>query len=462
MNRSTLPVLFLCAAATACSDPGFDAASCKDSTFETCLEVSADDPDALQVAVNSLLDNTEIILGAGTFALDNQVTLRGASGVTLRGQSSELTILDFSKQEAQSNGVDVVGDDFAIADLTVQDAMKDGVRIEESNGVTIQRLNVTWSGGARSTNGAYGIYPVRSTNVLLEDSTVTYASDAGVYVGQCSNAIVRGNTAMHNVAGIEIENTQYADVYNNHTEDNSGGLVVFDLPGNPIVGRDVYIHDNTIINNNHPNFAPSGIVRSIPAGTGTFALASRRVEISGNTYDGNNTVDIALLNGLAIEGDAEAWALTTDSLIGDTDDLALMEGDGVVYNFRSEEIWVHSNSHGTSGTDVDISSLDLRPLGFLIGVVYGTTPVDHVIYGTIGESSFSATDASANSNDHHICVAGNTSGTFASLDIETLASRMDAGDFPSVDDLYRPAAPFAPFDCEGFTGGDLVDVELPE
>ena len=49
---------------------------------------------------------------------------------------------------------------------------------------------------------------------------------------------------------IEIENTQFADVYDNLAEDNSAGLLVFDLPGNPVLGRDVDIHDNQIINNN--------------------------------------------------------------------------------------------------------------------------------------------------------------------------------------------------------------------
>jgi parallel beta-helix repeat protein len=119
-----------------------------------------------------------------------------------------------------------------------------------------------------------------------------------------------------NVAGLEIENTQYADVYENHAEDNTGGIVVFDLPGNPIVGRDVRLRDNTIVRNNRRNFAPGGTVAEIPSGTGTFVMASRRVVVTNNTYEENNAVDIALISGLIIEGNPATWELDEAELVG--------------------------------------------------------------------------------------------------------------------------------------------------
>lgn len=100
---------------------------------------------------------------------------------------------------------------------------------------------------------------------------------------------MRNNIASGNVAGLEIEDTQHADVYGNLVEDNTGGLVIFDLPGNPIVGHDVYVHDNIVRNNNRDCFAPGGTVAAIPAGTGTFAMASRRVEIANNTHENNSS-----------------------------------------------------------------------------------------------------------------------------------------------------------------------------
>jgi parallel beta-helix repeat protein len=265
--------------------------------------------------------------------------------------------------------------------------------------------------------------------------------------------IVRNNTVTGNVAGLEIENTQYADVYGNTAEDNTGGIVVFDLPGNPIVGRDVRLRSNTIRNNNHVNFASGGTVASIPVGTGTFAMASRRVEITGNLYEGNNTGDIALISGLAIEQDVSKWTLPVSSLSGNFADLGLLSaGPGTIMNFRGENIVVANNKHSGSGTHADTG--DPLMLGLLLTVIYAGHPVDNVLYDAIGESRFDSTDPVKNTNDNHMCVGDNTGGTFASLalDKQSLTSQVA---------FFRPAAPFAPFDCTALAGGPIADVVLP-
>jgi parallel beta-helix repeat protein len=266
--------------------------------------------------------------------------------------------------------------------------------------------------------------------------------------------IVRRNKVRGNVAGLEIENTQYADVYHNLAEDNTGGIVVFDLPGNPIVGRDVRLRDNIIRSNNHVNFAAGGTVAAIPVGTGTFAMASRRVEITGNTYGGNNTVDISLISGLAIEPDPSKWELATAQLQGKYDDLGLLPGTAAdtVMNFRSENIVVSGNTHSGSGKMAD--TRDPLQLGLLLLLGFGGKPVASVLYDTIGEPQFHSTDAARNSNANHICVGGNTNGTFASLDLaEQSATAMTP--------FFQPAMPFKPFDCKALTGGPIAAVTLP-
>ena len=441
-------------------DPNFAVNRCEDATTTHCVEIAVENAQELLVTVNSMLDDTTVILGKGVFEYDNQVTIRGVSGITLMGQGMDATFLDFADQETQTNGVDVVSNNFLIQDLTVQNAKKDGIRVEDSDGVTFRRIRTTWTNGPSTDNGAYGIYPVKSRNVLVEDSEAFNAADAGLYVGQCVNAVVRRNIAKYNVAGIEIENTQYADVYENLAEGNTGGLLIFDLPGNPVVGRDIRIHNNVVRNNNYENYAPGGTVRSIPAGTGTVLLATRRVELFDNTYENNNTGDIAILNGLAIEGKASKWVLDPEEMVGDWEDLNLMADEEGVYNYRSEELYIYNNTFSGSGTDPDYSSLDLRPIGFLLWAVYGDTEVDNILYDGILESSFSATDPAGNSNDNHVCIGDSGTGTFASLDLETLAARAENFDFPTVDDLYRPAAPFAPFNCESLTLGKVAPVDL--
>ena len=453
--RLILPVLAL----AACSEKGFDAVSCDD--FEgTCEQYSVEEIAELFDRSNSLENDLTIVLGEGEFMLDNQLTLRGADGISLIGQGMDLTTIDLAPaSESQVNGVDSVGDNFLIQDLTIQNATKDALRIEDSSHIVIRRVRTTWSAGPSSENGAYGIYPVRVDHVLIEDSEALNAADAGLYVGQCQHAVVRNNLAEGNVAGIEIENTQYADVYGNLATDNTAGLVIFDLPGNPIVGRDVYLHDNEVINNNRANFAPSGVVRSIPAGTGTFMLASRRVLLENNVWEGNNTVAVATLSGLAIEGDPETWALSNDTLIGDIDDLGLMTGDGVTYNFRSEDVVVGVNTFTNNGSDADDADGVERELGLLLKLLYGSSPVDPIVYDGIGESAFDPTDAAAVSNDNHICTMDNAPATMVTLD---LAAILESGSIPTVNDVLQLEAPYAPYDCDSFRGGAMIMAELPQ
>jgi parallel beta-helix repeat protein len=440
----------------------FDRISCADVTG-TCFQYTPDQLGQLLDRANDLDDDTTLILSGGTFRLDNALTIRRNNGITLVGQGIDRTILDFSLQVAQSNGVDVIGDRFVIRELTITDSKKDGLRIEDSTDVVIRRIKVTWSGGPLATNGAYAIYPVRCTNVLLEDSQAYNASDAGLYVGQSINVIVRRNVARRNVAGLEIENTQYAEVYENLVEDNTAGLMVFDLPGNPVIGRDISVHDNVIRGNNRPNFAPSGTtVSQIPAGTGTFMLASRRVEYARNTYQDNNTLDIAILSGLAIQSSTGAWALDLAMVRGSTAGLDLPSDGVTILNFRTSEIWVHDNTHANFGTRADVADPDARPLGALLGTMYGLEfmSVDAIIYDAIGEQVMPGAGGNS-TNLNHVCLERESGATFAALGLDRLFELITGGMFPSLDDIYRPAQPFAPFDCSGFTGAPIAPVVLP-
>ncbi|HUQ00918.1 MAG TPA: parallel beta-helix domain-containing protein [Kofleriaceae bacterium] len=439
------------AALAACGEDEFPTNSCDDVTG-TCVQVAGGDANALQTAANSVEANTTIVLGAGRFAMTNSLTIR-ADGIHIIGQGIDKSTLDYGETTAQVNGIDAQGDDFLVQDLTVLDAPKDGIRVEASDGVVFRRIRATWTNVSDSTNGAYGIYPVKSKHVLVEDSFAENASDAGLYVGQCEHVIVRNNTVKGNVAGLEIENTQYADVFGNLAEDNTAGIVVFDLPGNPIVGRDVKLRDNDIKFNNHINFAPGGTVAVIPVGTGTFAMASRRVEITGNRYEGNNTGDIALLSGLIIEEDETKWELATATLNGTWDDLGLAAGSaaGTITNFRGENIVVSGNTHTASGQQPD--TLDPMMFGVLLVLVYGTNDIDSILYDAIGETSFNSTDAGMNTNDNHICAGGNTGGTFASMNVAVQSVE-------NIVPFFRPAAPFAPFDCTTMNGGPVVAPDL--
>lgn len=461
MIRKGLLLLFMGPLA-ACGDDGtessFPLRDCSDPeiTSATCVEIKGGDANALLTATNSLTPDTTIVLGKGTFAMTNEVSIQNVADVHILGQGIGETVLDWAGVSAQVNGIAALNTNgFLVQDFTVKNSVKDGIRVEASDRVTYRRIEATWDTPLASTNGAYGIYPVKSKHVLVEDSLASNASDAGLYVGQCQYAIVRRNEVFGNVAGLEIENTQYADVYGNLAENNTAGIVVFDLPGNPVVGRDVRLRDNQIINNNHPNFAPGGTVAIIPAGTGTFAMASRRVEITGNTYMNNGTGDIAILSGLVVDSDPAVWEIANDAVIGDVDDLGLLPGAtaNTTTNFRTENILIANNTHSGSGMSAD-TDMDFGALVQILYFPVGGTP--SIIYDTIGESMFDAEVAANNSNDNRICAGGNTNGTgFGSMHVE--AQLVSAGS----PHLVIEDAPFAPFDCTELEGGPVEEVVLP-
>jgi hypothetical protein len=100
------------------------------------------------------------------------------------------------------------------------------------------------------------------------------------------------------VAGIEIENTTDADVYENTATNNTGGLLVFDLPGLPVKnGRRVRVHKNHVFANNHANFAAAGNkVANVAPGTGMMVLATDQVEVFLNKIEDNQTFNLAVVS----------------------------------------------------------------------------------------------------------------------------------------------------------------------
>ncbi len=238
-----------------------------------------------------------IEIPAGTHEITRSLSLN-VSGVTIRGAGIDNSILSFRNQIQGAEGLLVNADDFIIENLAIEDTVGDALKINESDNVIVRNVRTEWTGGALTTNGAYGIYPVQSTNVLIEGAVAIGASDAGIYVGQSNQIIVRNSRAEYNVAGIEIENSTFADVYNNVAANNTGGILVFDLPNLPVQGgRNTRVFNNEILENNTANFAPEGnIVGTVPAGSGLMVLANDNIEVFGNTFTDNDSANIIIVS----------------------------------------------------------------------------------------------------------------------------------------------------------------------
>ena len=250
----------------------------------------------LQEALIDAAPGDVVQLGKGRFVLTDGLSL-DVNKVTVRGAGPENTILDFKGQKGAGEGLLVTSDDVVLRDFAVQDARGDAIKSKGADRIVYYNLEVEWTGGPKATNGAYGIYPVSSEDVLIDGVIVKGASDAGIYVGQSKRIIVRNSLAMFNVAGIEIENSYEADVHDNIATKNAGGILVFDLPNLPQMGgHSVRIYDNVVVENDTPNFAPKGnIVASVPTGTGVMVMANRDVHVFDNALSDNATTNVMIV-----------------------------------------------------------------------------------------------------------------------------------------------------------------------
>ena len=228
----------------------------------------------------------------GKHSFDRSLSLR-VDGVTIRGAGPDKSVLSFKAQKAGAEGLLVNANGFTLENIAIEDSKGDGLKVNEAENITIRNVRVEWTGGPKTSNGAYGLYPVKTRNVLIEDSVAIGASDAGIYVGQSRDVVVRNSRAEFNVAGIEIENTINADVYGNTATNNTGGILVFNMPALSQQGGAVRVFKNKVVKNNTGNFGAKGTpVSSVPAGSGVVVNSNDDVEIFDNDIADNKTANI--------------------------------------------------------------------------------------------------------------------------------------------------------------------------
>ena len=337
------------------------------------LYVSAKDyvinpgPDAyedLQEAMILMSPGDSILIKSGDYFFEDSLSL-DIDNVVIRGEGLNTTILNFGNQKSGAQGILVTSNKVVLKDFAVIDAKGDAIKVIGADGIAMINLRTEWTGGPKSTNGAYGLYPVESKDVYIDGCIAIGASDAGIYVGQSKNIIVKNSQAMYNVAGIEIENSYYADVFNNKARHNTGGILVFDLPDLPQQGgHHVRVFNNEITNNDTDNFAPEGnIVGEVPRGTGIIVQANSQVEIFQNNIGENDTVNIAVVS----------YQLETE----DKD-----------YYPHPSKIQIHNNNFGRSGYNPDLETGDLSKILFSLSdgdmpdIFWdGVLPLKQMIFG---------------------------------------------------------------------------------
>ena len=312
------------------------------------LSPGSDDAANLQTAFIEAKSGDTVCLCKGTYSLTKEVSL-AVPQITVKGLGANIddVVIDFAGQTQGDDGVTVTSDGFTVENLGIKNSPGNGIVVTGAEDVTFRKLKVWWDAGSVTSNGAYAIYPVKSTRVIIEDSEIIGAADAGAYVGQCNQAIVRRNKVHGNVAGIEIENTTDAEVYDNEAWDNSSGILVFTLPNlEKKDGARAKVHDNKVHDNNRDNFAESGtIVSNVPAGTGVLLMGSDETELANNVIENNKSVGILIVS------------LTTL-------DLVLQSKPDPATDPDPEKTYIFGNTFKNNGTDPQtiLAQFNIKPL----------------------------------------------------------------------------------------------------
>ena len=261
---------------------------------ETVTEPPSNYQKVLMEALITAESGAVIEIPEGVHEITRGLSLR-VDGVTIRGAGMDKSVLSFRNQIQGSEGLMITGNDVRLEGFAVEDTVGDAIKINECRNLVIDGVRVEWTNGPDTDNGAYGLYPVQCENVLIENSVAIAASDAGIYVGQSEQVVIRHSRAEFNVAGIEIENTSFADVYENVATNNTGGILVFNMPNLPKPGVATRVFKNEVYANNTANFAPEGgAVAGVPAGSGILINSNDFVEVFDNDIRDNETANIII------------------------------------------------------------------------------------------------------------------------------------------------------------------------
>lgn len=326
----------------------------------------------------------------GKFELSGTLSLAVVNNVTLRGISPNKSVLSFRNHPEGTGGIKVVNsDNFILENLSLVDAAGGGVIVKESKHLIIRNVAVGWTNKDKSGNGKFGILSVLCKNVLIEKCAVTASSGGGIHISQSENVIVRENIISENVAGIEVENSIYVDVFKNKAFENTVGLFISDQPGLSVKnGHHVRIFENSITENNLPNFAlGENAVAQIPAGTGLLLLSSREAEIFKNDFKGHKTMSAAILSFLI-------------GLDGKPDSL---------FNPFTSSVFVHHNKFEQPMVLPDT----LKPLGMVVYSLFQENN-PHILFDGVIDPAFLDSDGVAR-EARNLCMQFNGDIKFADI-----------------------------------------------
>lgn len=285
-------------------------------------------------AMIQLRPKDTLAFGCGFFELDQGLLIQATENVLIKGCGRDKTVLSF-RGSINATGLEALNvRGITVQDLTILDSPGDAFKLKGVKWGTLKNIRAIWSGGGglitadnmaqrlnvactrpplnegdpapdyvpSASSGRYGVYPVESENILVDNAESIGASDAGIYVGQTNTAIIRNSRAAYNVMGFEIENVQGGEYDSNLAECNTGGFLIYDLENITQYGDTSVMIGNIARNNNTYNFAHSGLVSMVPRGSGLITLGYDNIEVYNNVFEDHSTAAVLYISYELIDG----------------------------------------------------------------------------------------------------------------------------------------------------------------
>jgi Right handed beta helix region len=267
----------------------------------------------IQSAVDKAKAGDTVKVKSGTYREAVQVTGASKRYLKLVGNPKDPSkvVLDGSRGKGvpRQNGVWVNGANQVTVDgLTAKHYNGNGFYVVNVDGYELNHLVATLV-------GVYGVYAFNSLGGVMENSTASYNSDSGFYIGQTppqtkpKRSIVRNVKAFGNVLGFSGTNMRYVTITKSQWFNNGTGIVPNALDSEKYAPpEDNVITDNDVFWNNFNYYkgAPFKLRKQAtsapyPVGVGILLFGGRRNQVTNNRVYGNYLVGIGALKQILLK-----------------------------------------------------------------------------------------------------------------------------------------------------------------
>jgi parallel beta-helix repeat protein len=256
---------------------------------------------SIEDAVNAAAAGQKLLIPPGTYAEGVTLEQSGLALVGCGGATNDRpVIVPPEGKGAPTRGIFAAGlDDLLFQSLVVDGFENDGIFVtgggpkDLSHNITFR--DIVGEGRRRSR---YAVFPVMSDHVVIEGCRVNAVADAGLYVGQSTDIVLRHNHVTGSVAAIELENSAHGTAHDNYASGNTAGLLAFKDGGLLVQQSDHHrVAHNVFDDNNEPNYG-TGTVAGVPTGTGLLVISDDDSVYEYNFVRGNDTFGIAVIDAV--------------------------------------------------------------------------------------------------------------------------------------------------------------------